>query len=348
MRPTKKSKTKNVVVIGGGTGTFTVLSALKDYHLHLTAIVSMADDGGSTGALRDQYGVLPPGDIRRALVALSASDTLRDLFNYRFLKGDLAGHNFGNIFLSALEQVKGNFALAVDEASRVLNIKGKVLPVTLDNVRLCARLADGKIINGETNIDIPRSKIRARISEIWLNPAARVNPEAKKAVLTADLIVIGPGDLYTSLIPNLLVKGLPEAIKKSRAKKVFVCNLMTKYGETNGFKAEDFAQKIEKYLGRGVLDFAIFNNKKPHPKILARYRKEGAEFIEPPKPPPTPAFVRRGAKENSLPPYEGGREGLGVKYLPKYILADLLDNGPFIRHNPRQKLARALTRLLDS
>ena len=314
-----------MAVIGGGTGTFMVLSALKEYRLDLTAIVSMADDGGSTGTLRDQYGVLPPGDVRRALVALSeSSEILRELFNYRFGGGDLDGHSFGNIFLSALEKLTGNFASAVSEASKILNIKGGVLPVTLDNVRLYAKLADGKILKGEANIDIPRTKIRAKIKKIWLEPKARINPEAKSAILAADLIVIGPGDLYTSLIPNLIVGGIPEAVKKSKAKKVFVCNLMTKFGETQGFLAEDFVAELEKYLSRGVLDFVIFNNKKPPQAVLARYKKEGAEFVEPP-------VVKH-------PMFD--------KINPQYILADLLDDGPLIRHNPRQKLAKVLTRLL--
>ena len=302
-----------------------VLSALREYPLELTAIVSMADDGGSTGILRDQYGVLPPGDVRRALVALSDAPALRELFNYRFKTGGLSGHNFGNIFLSALEQLKGNFGAAVDEASRVLNVRGRVLPVTFSNVRLFARLADGKILKGETNIDIPRTKVRAKIKKVWLSPGAKINPEAKKAIARADLIVIGPGDLYTSLIPNLLVRGASEAIKKSSAKKVFVCNLMTKFGETDKFGAENFVGEIERYLGKGVLDFAVFNNKKPHSKILARYKKEKAEFITPPS-----DLNQVWDKQKK----------------PKYILADLLDSGPFIRHNPRQKLARVLTGIL--
>lgn len=326
------SQKHNVVVIGGGTGTFMVISALKEYPLDLTAVVSMADDGGSTGILRDQYGVLPPGDVRRALVALSQeSETLRELFNYRFENGGLAGHSFGNIFLSALEKIKGNFASAVLEASRVLNVRGRVLPVTLGNVRLHARLSDGKVIKGETNIDIPKTKMRAKIEKVWLSPPAKINKDAKKAISEADLIVMGPGDLYTSLIPNLLVKGVPEAIKKSKAKKVYICNLMTKFGETHNFKAEDFTDEIEKYLGRGVLDYVIFNNKKPHAKVLARYKKEKAEFIEPP-------IVR----SHALPAGRSASNNNGLKY----ILADLLDDGPFIRHNPRQKLARVLTSLL--
>lgn len=316
---------KNVVVIGGGSGTFMVLSALRDYNLNLTAIVSMADDGGSTGALRDQYGVLPPGDVRRALVALSQeSKTLRELFNYRFGAGDLEGHSFGNIFLSALEKISGNFASAVKEASRVLNLKGSVLPVTLNNIRLNAKLADGKIIKGETNIDIPL-RARAKIEKIWLSPAARINPEAKKAILSADLIVIGPGDLYTSLVPNFLVSGVSRAVKKSRAKKIYVCNLMTKYGETQGFHAEDFVLEIEKYLGRDILDYAIFNSQRPSLQILARYKKEKAEFIEPPN-------VRHLVSDIAK---------------PRYILADLLDNSSLIRHEPKKKLAKVLISMLN-
>ncbi len=315
------------MVIGGGTGTFMVLSALKNYDLNLTAVVSMADDGGSTGILRDQYGVLPPGDIRRALVALSRnSGILRELFNFRFEGGDFKGHNFGNIFLSALEKINGNFGLAVKEASKILNIEGSVLPVTLDNVRLNARLESGDLVCGETRIDIPKKgKTRARISKVWLRPRANINPEAIGVFKKADLIILGPGDLYTSLIPNLLVKGIAEVIRKSPAKKVFVCNLMTKFGETDDFCAEDFISEIEKYLGAGVLDYAIFNNKKPHTKILARYKKEKAEFI-------TPPVVQHRMLDNNK---------------PKFILADLLDDGPFIRHNPRKKLAKVLTKLIN-
>jgi|SRR3989344_651945 len=308
---------KRVVVIGGGTGVFAVLSGLRSHSLNLTAIVSMADDGGSSGVLRDEFGILPPGDVRRALVALSTeSGILRELFNYRFENGRLAGHSFGNIFLSALAKIKGDFASAVIEASRVLNIRGQVLPVTLDDVRLNAVLKGGEIIKGEANIDIPKTKIRAKIEKVWLSPEAKINVGAKEAILQADIIIIGPGDLYTSLIPNLLVLGVPEAIKKSKAKKVYVCNLMTKFGETDGFKAEDFTQEIEKYLGKNVLNYAVFNSRKPALNILAKYRREKSEFIAPPKP-------------NA-----------------KYILADLLDEGPFIRHNPRQKLAKVLISLL--
>lgn len=322
----KKQKIPRIVVIGGGTGTFVVLSALRNCKvpLHLTAIVTMADSGGSTGRLRDQYGVLPPGDIRRALVALSgASNTLRELFNYRFETGDLKGHSFGNIFLSTLEKVTGNFGNAVKEAARVLNINGEVIPVTLDNINLCAELADGNIVRGETNIDIPRHDPTIPIKKVWLEPRAQINPEARRAILAADMIVIGPGDLYTSLIPNLLVRGVAPAIKKSRAKKVYVCNLMTKSGETHGFKARDFLDVVEKHLGRGILGWAIFNNKKPSASVLRKYEKEGSHFV-------------------SIAGLNGGPDK------PRCIFADLLDSGKFIRHNPRKKLAKVLLSFIGS
>jgi len=312
---------KSIVVIGGGTGTFTVLAALKKYPVRLAAIVSMADDGGSTGLLRDQYGVLPPGDVRRALVALSeSSETMRNLFNYRFTGGGLQGHSFGNLFLTALEKVTGNFASALQEASNILNINGEVAPVTLDDVRLCARLADGKIIRGETNIDIPRSAHRSPIADVWLEPEACMNPSLKRVLKNADLIVIGPGDLYTSIVPNLLVPGVKEEIRKSKAKKVFICNLMTKRGETDGFSGEDFLRVMDKYLGKNILDFAIFNNKKPTERLLRKYRREGAEFVEPPK------------KEKS---------GRGTKY----VLGNFIDTHGFVRHGPLRKLGKLLVSL---
>lgn len=313
-------KLKHFVVIGGGTGTFTVLSALKKHPVYLSAIISMADDGGSTGILRDQYGVLPPGDVRRALVALSEdSGALRKLFNFRFKNGDFGGHSFGNLFLSALEKIKGNFAEAVEEVSKILNVKGGVIPVTLDNVRLCARLRDGTIIKGETNIDIPGGRSLSPIEEVWLSPEAQINPSARKAISDADVIVIGPGDLYTSIIPNLLVRGMPEAISASKAKKVYICNLMTKSGETQNFVSKDFVREIEHYLKTGVLDTIVFNKKKPLKRILEQYAKEKSEFVE--------------ISQSS-----------SIKNQPHFILADLIGRETLVRHDPK-KLAQILLKL---
>lgn len=278
------SKEKRIVVIGGGTGTYNVLSALKNRPVFLSAIVSMADDGGSTGVLREEFGILPTGDARRALVALSRhpDELLAKLFNYRFKEGGLDGHNFGNLIITALERICGGFEKALQEASRLLAVeKGEVIPVTLSNIKLMAELEDGSVIQGETNIDIPKHDGELAIKKIWLEPEAKANSRALKAIRQAELIIIGPGDLYTSVIPNLLVRGISEAIAQSKAKKVFVCNLMTKYGETHGFVAGDFVSALENYLGEGVLDAVLLNNQKPPEDILKRYRKERAFFIDP-------------------------------------------------------------------
>jgi len=315
---------KQVVVIGGGTGVFTVLTGLKEYPLELTAIVTMADEGGSSGILREEFGVLPPGDIRRALVALSSSSpTLARLFRYRFPKGkELNGHNFGNLFLSALEKITGSFPKAVEEASRILGVKGKVIPVTLNNTHLVASLENGLIIKGEDNIDIPKHDGRIKIKEVLLRPQARANPAALQAIQQADAIVIGPGDLYTSIIPNFLVKGVKETLKKSPAQKIYVCNIMTKYGETNGFSADKFLNTLETYLGKNVIDYFIVNVSSPQSKHLSRYKKEKAEAV----------------KYN--------RKLLKNKKKLKVIFARLLRKGSFLRHDSK-KLARVIYRLVD-
>jgi uncharacterized cofD-like protein len=280
MRKTKNKK--NIVVIGGGTGVFTVLTGLRNYPVELSAIISMADDGGSTGILREEFGILPPGDIRRALVALSYSDNkiLSDLFNYRFKEGAFRGHAFGNIMLIALERLTGSFRNAISEAGKILRIHGRVIPVTLDNVRLCAVLENGETVKGESNIDIPKHDSSLRITRIYLEPRATINEEAKRAVQKADLVVIGPGDLFTSILPNIVVDGMPEALKRSRAKKAFVVNTMTKAGETNGFAASDYLREMERYLGKDVLDYIVVNTKKPPAERLVKYLEEGKTMVE--------------------------------------------------------------------
>ena len=266
-----------------GTGTYITLG-LKEYPVNLSAIVAMSDSGGSTGVLRDELGVLPPGDIRRALVALSQSpQIIRDLFNYRFQNGSVGGHSFGNLFLTALEKITGDFEKAVEEAGKILSIRGQVIPVTKDSTHLHAILENGKEITGETNIDIPKHDGRLRISEVKLKPKARATKAAIDAIKKTDLIVLSPGDLFTSLIPNLLVKGISEAIKKSRARVVYICNLTTKHGETNGFNADDFVVNIEKYLGGRKIDYVVAHNNLPSKKLLSKYRKEKKEPVLIPK-----------------------------------------------------------------
>lgn len=316
-------KIQKVVVIGGGTGIFPVLSGLKRYPVDITAIVSMADDGGSTGVLREEFGVLPPGDVRRALVALSwEEELLCRLFNYRFEKGSLKGHNFGNIFITALCKIfNDDFEKAIDATAKILNIKGRVIPVTLDKARLCARLEDGSLIVGETNIDIPKHNGNLKIEKVFLRPSCKINQRAKEAILKANILIIGPGDLYTSIIPNLLVKGVSEAIKKSKAKKIYILNLMTKFGETNNFRAIDFLNEIEKYLGKDVLDFVVLNKKQPPDKVLKKYRKNKAFFVE-------------YSKED----FEGKKI--------KLIEANLLRGGDFLRHDP-QKTAKVILKIFN-
>lgn len=263
---------KSIVTIGGGTGQFTLLSGLKKYPVKLSAIVSMADDGGSTGKLRDELGVLPPGDVRQCLVALSESDVvMRDLFNYRFEKGGLVGHSFGNIFLSTLEKITGSFDEAVSLAGKVLAINGEVIPVTTSDVRLVYGSGDaaavGEYAVQDVVIEYPDS--------LRLEPDAEANPKAIEAFAKADCIVIGPGNLYCSIIPNLLVRGVPEAIASSRAKVVYNCNLMTKKEHTDGFSVSDFVREIEKHIGRGRIDFVTFNNVMPEPELQERYADEG-------------------------------------------------------------------------
>ena len=270
-----KHRKPKIVVIGGGTGTFSALRGLKKYPVDLTAIVTMMDSGGSSGRLRDELGVLPPGDIRQCLVALSSSSTsLRNLFNYRFPKGDLKGHMFGNIFLSALEKTTGDFKKAVSETGKILRINGKVVPVTFKKTNLCVVLADGSTIIGEKHVDLSEGqRNRAKIVKAYLEPKATANQDALDALTDADYILIGPGDLYTTIIPNLLVNNVVNAIKKSKAKKIFVMNLMTKCGQTTNYKASDHVRDLEQYFGGNVLDYVLINKKKPSEKALKWYKK---------------------------------------------------------------------------
>ncbi|KKP91767.1 MAG: hypothetical protein UR98_C0040G0029 [Parcubacteria group bacterium GW2011_GWA1_36_12] len=271
---------EKVVVVGGGTGTYTILRGLKKYPLDLTAVVSMADDGGSTGILRDEYGILPPGDVRRCLVALSeSSEIMKKLFEYRFSKGSMQGHSFGNLFLTAIQEVVGDYNESLKETSKLLNVRGKVVPVTLDKVRLCAELENGQNIIGETNIDVPRHDPSLKIKKVYLKPQAMINRDAYDAIVSADKIIIGPGDLYTSVIPNLIVKGFAEALKQSSAKKIYVCNLMTKHGETNGFSVTDFVSAINSYVDGLDLDYVVYHDGLFDGESLARYALENASPV---------------------------------------------------------------------
>jgi uncharacterized cofD-like protein len=260
-----------IVVIGGGTGSFVVLSGIKNYATDITALVSMADDGGSTGQLRDELGVLPPGDARQCLVALSKSPWVRDLFNYRFEEGTLEGHSFGNLFITALEKISGNFAKAVDLAVEILDVEGRVVPTTLDAVTLA--IDDGKkIVRHERNI---REAIFKPRPKLWLEPKPTANPAALDAIKQADLIIIAPGGLYESLGSALIVPGIGEALIKSSARKVYICNLMNWKGHTDDFEVTDYAAELERLAGGEFLDYVIYNVHQPSKKLLEKYAADG-------------------------------------------------------------------------
>lgn len=243
---------KKVTVLGGGTGTFVVLSGLKQYPLDLAVIVSMMDSGGSTGRLRDQLGVLPPGDLRQCLVALSeASQIWRELFLYRFDEGDLKGHNLGNIFISALEKLSKNYDDVINTASTVLKTKGHVIPVTHEKTHLAVEYENGKKILGEGYIDEDNFE-ESRIRTAYLEPQVSANPKGIERVVDSDYLIFGPGDLYTSIIPVLLPKGMRDAVKKSKAHIIYIMNLMTKPGQTTGYRASDHIADLEHYLDRQV------------------------------------------------------------------------------------------------
>lgn len=268
---------KKVVVIGGGTGNFTVLSGLKEYaEISLSAIVSMADDGGSTGVLRDDLGVLPPGDVRQCLVALSDSSMLlRSLMNYRFEEGGLGGHSFGNLLLSALEKVTGSFERAVEEVGHILSIKGEVIPVTMNETRLKMLLNDRTLLEGEGQIYLS-GEISKGYSALYLEPYPAANPHAIKAIKEADMLVIGPGGLYTSLIPNLLIDDVRDAILNSKAHLVLIANLMNKKGQTEGFTVQSYVEELSKYFGKDRFDSIIVNNQKPRKDLLQLYESDGS------------------------------------------------------------------------
>jgi uncharacterized cofD-like protein len=271
------SKVKNIVTIGGGTGTFVVQSGLKKLpNVSLTAIVSVADDGGATGRLRDAYGFLPLGDARQALIALAEngeSSLIRRLFGYRFPKGDVAGHNFGNLFLTALTDMLGSDAEAIEAASQILRIKGKVIPVSDTPGTLVAHLEDGTTIVGEHTIDTPTPG-RAHIATLESKEPVEVSKDACAAINRADLIVLGPGDLYASTLANFTVTGLKECVQKSKAKLVYIVNLFTKAGQTQGYGATKYVDEITRYAGRRPDVILVSTSTFPQ-EALDRYAVEG-------------------------------------------------------------------------
>lgn len=313
----KKNRYK-IVAIGGGTGLSTLLRGLKQYNdMDITAVVTVSDDGGSSGKLRTELGVLPPGDIRNCLVALSEEESLMaKLFNYRFpKKGALSNHSFGNLFLTALSSVSGGFDKAISNAGDVLAIKGKVLPISLDNVKLKAVLVDGKEIEGESKI----SKSKNAISEVQIAPKnAKVSKDVINSVMNADCVILGPGSLYTSVIVNLLFDGVVTALKKTRALKIYICNIMTQAGETTGFNLTDHIKAIEKHSYGGILDVVLVNNGKIPVPIVKRY-----------------------AEESSLPVYIDKTKHNNIKIVRKNFISETQ-----YAHHDFMKLAKTIFQLL--
>lgn len=258
---TRRSRARGprIVVIGGGTGLSVLLRGLKEYTDNLTAIVTVADDGGSSGRLRRDMGVLPPGDFRNCLVAMSDAESLvQELFQYRFDQGNgLEGHSFGNLFIVAMTNVTGSFEKALSESSRVLAVHGQIMPATVANLSLSARLIDGSVVQGESSI----TQLGGGIDQVVIEPAdAEAYPPAMEAIKDAQLIVVGPGSLYTSILPNLLVSGITEAIKGSRATKVYVCNVATQQGETDGYTVSDHVHALQKHTFPAVVDYVVAND----------------------------------------------------------------------------------------
>ena len=274
-----------VVVIGGGTGISSILPGLKSHDIGLTAIVTMFDSGGSSGLLRAEFGYPPLGDLRKCLLALGdetrETEALRNAFKFRFGRhSSLNGHSVGNLLLAALTSLSDDVEQAIDEVSELLHVKGQVLPVALRRADLCAELEDGQVMRGESSIDL-RGASTPRIARIFLAPEVEANPRALQVIAEADAIVLGPGDLYTSVLPNLLAAGMCEAIASTRATRIYVCNLMTKHGETDGFKASDFVREIGRGLEPGQLDWAIVNSTMPAEAIRRTYEAENSHVVVP-------------------------------------------------------------------
>ncbi len=340
-------KRKKIVVIGGGTGTYTTLVGLRKYPLDISVIVSMTDSGGSNRVIRDEFGLLPTSDLRQAMVALAdeeGGDLLRKLFTYRYNQGiGISGMTFGNLFMAALTDILGSQKEAIAETCRLLHVNGNIIPVTYDNSQLVARYDNGRQVMGEHHIDEPdlttpegalSGLAQRRIVGLEVFPRARANPEALEAIKNADLIIMGPGDLYTSLLCNLVVTGIAKAVAKSKAQKVFVVNLMTKFGQTSGFSGSDYLFELYKYLAGGVVQTVLVSKQfRLKGDVLKRYKEEKAEIVNDDldfsNQSPKPVIVRADLVSNKI--YEKQKGDVLARSL--------------IRHDP-DKLAKALVSLL--
>lgn len=324
---------KNIVTVGGGTGSYTVLSGLKNLpDVFLTALVSMADNGGSTGILRDELGVLPPGDIRQCLVALSEhSEIVRKLIDYRFKEGSLKGHSFGNIFLAALEKVTGDFVKGVEVASEILKVNGHVVPITRNVAELSVELSNGKILEGENKIQ-DTNMHDIGIKNIFYKKEVELNDNAREAILKADYIILGPGNYYCSVIPNLIVDGFREAILESKAKIILPINLTNKLGHTTNWKVSNYVNSTEKYLGK-LVDVILINNEEPSREQVERYKLAEGDGV----------LIEDDFKDSRVV-----RDSLLSHVMPELMTGD--EKTPnirgFIRHDS-EKLANCLKKIVE-
>lgn len=312
-------KGPNVAVVGGGHGLSVLLRGIKAATSNVTAVVTVADDGGSSGRLREEFGIIPPGDLRNCLVALADTEPLMEkLFQYRFKgESELAGHSFGNLFIAAMNEVTGDMEQALQESSKVLAVKGQVLPASKDHVRLDAIMEDGTVVEGESQIP----EVHKRIKRVRLFPE-KVQPvqSALDALMNADAIILGPGSLYTSIMPNLLVDGVAEAIRKSKAIKIYICNVMSQPGETDGYTASMHAKAIIDHGGKGIIDYMLVNDAAISPEMQDFYASKGAYPVE---------------------VDEAAINALGVGF----VKADIINENEVIRHDP-DKLSKAVMNMV--
>ena len=316
-RRRKLNKGPKIVAIGGGTGLSTLLKGIKKLSNNITAVVTVGDDGGSSGRLREELGVLPPGDIRNCIAALAdAEDLVTKLFQYRFKSGKgIEGHSFGNLFLTALCSITGDMLRAVKESSKVLSIRGRVLPSTLDDMRLVAKMDTGEIVKGESNIP----EAEGKIVELSCEPSdCKTLPEIILAIQEADLIIMGPGSLYTSVIPNLLISGISKAISESKAKKIYVCNVMTQPGETDGYSVSDHLYAIKKHAKEdNIIDAVLVNDNFPE-NALEKYKEANQIPVE--------------IDEDEI-------NDMGIQVVKRRLIEE--NTGNLVRHSP-QRVARAI------
>ena len=306
-------KGPNIVALGGGTGLSALLRGVKEYTGNLTAIVTVADDGGSSGRLREQYQILPPGDFRQCLTALAEAEPLMtELFQHRFTTGSLDGHAFGNLFIMAMAEITGDFEHALRESGKVLAVRGTILPSTLSDVVLVAELEDGQEAVGESRIPLSSMAIR----HVYLEPAhAQINPEAEQALMGADLVTVGPGSLYTSILPNLLVEGMVSTLQATKAPKVYICNVATQRGETDGFSVSDHLDALERHVGTELFDYVLVNSNLNYP-LPPSAQAAGAQKV---------LFDREGVAKHGV----------------RVALADVVSEQVSTHHDP-EKVARAV------